>query len=186
MSLVVVVNFTPFFFCVETWVLMVLEQVVFYKEWGCLFEQRESRGGRGGEERDPSKLPLATGIRWIILHCFYSEHVNVTLFAKCIFFLWSVGFQFRVQHKNNPLSSFHSEIYLKMENWSVDQVCKWLRQMNLGELVPKFRGKHFCCLCGVCSVFLSVPLTTYFVLGHIYIYMLTSDFYRNVLRWELT
>ncbi|KFR07337.1 Sterile alpha motif domain-containing protein 3, partial [Opisthocomus hoazin] len=29
-----------------------------------------------------------------------------------------------------------------MENWSVDQVCKWLRQMNLGELVPKFREEE--------------------------------------------
>lgn len=29
-----------------------------------------------------------------------------------------------------------------MESWSVDQVCNWLRQRNLEELVPKFRGKH--------------------------------------------
>lgn len=76
---------TFFLLCVETWVLMVLEQVAFYKEWGCLLEQRESGEGRGGEERDPRKLPLATGISWIILHYFYSEHVNVT-FAKWIFF----------------------------------------------------------------------------------------------------
>ncbi|NXV81978.1 SAMD3 protein, partial [Atlantisia rogersi] len=29
-----------------------------------------------------------------------------------------------------------------MENWSVDQVCNWLRQRNLGELVPKFREEE--------------------------------------------
>ncbi|NXS91987.1 SAMD3 protein, partial [Jacana jacana] len=29
-----------------------------------------------------------------------------------------------------------------MENWSVDQVCSWLRQRNLGELVPKFREEE--------------------------------------------
>ncbi|KFQ30402.1 Sterile alpha motif domain-containing protein 3, partial [Mesitornis unicolor] len=29
-----------------------------------------------------------------------------------------------------------------MENWSVDQVCNWLRQKNLGELVPKFREEE--------------------------------------------
>ncbi|XP_057264720.1 sterile alpha motif domain-containing protein 3 isoform X2 [Pezoporus wallicus] len=29
-----------------------------------------------------------------------------------------------------------------MENWSVDQVCTWLRQRNLGELVPKFREEE--------------------------------------------
>lgn len=90
---------TFFLLCVETWVLMVLEQVVFYKEWGCLLEWRESRKGRGGEEGELRKLPLAAGISWIILHCFYSEHVNVTLFAECIFFLWNVG----VQYENNPL-----------------------------------------------------------------------------------
>ncbi|KAM9382176.1 LOW QUALITY PROTEIN: sterile alpha motif domain-containing protein 3 [Phaethornis superciliosus] len=29
-----------------------------------------------------------------------------------------------------------------MEKWSVDQVCNWLRQRNLGELVPKFREEE--------------------------------------------
>ncbi|XP_013814506.2 sterile alpha motif domain-containing protein 3 isoform X1 [Apteryx mantelli] len=29
-----------------------------------------------------------------------------------------------------------------MESWSVDQVCNWLRQRNLGELVPKFREEE--------------------------------------------
>ncbi|NXN18607.1 SAMD3 protein, partial [Indicator maculatus] len=29
-----------------------------------------------------------------------------------------------------------------MENWTVDQVCNWLRQRNLGELVPKFREEE--------------------------------------------
>ncbi|XP_009561193.1 sterile alpha motif domain-containing protein 3 isoform X1 [Cuculus canorus] len=29
-----------------------------------------------------------------------------------------------------------------MENWSVDEVCNWLRQRNLGELVPKFREEE--------------------------------------------
>ncbi|KFP28055.1 Sterile alpha motif domain-containing protein 3, partial [Colius striatus] len=29
-----------------------------------------------------------------------------------------------------------------MENWSVDQVCNWLKQRNLGELVPKFREEE--------------------------------------------
>ncbi|NXE13909.1 SAMD3 protein, partial [Lophotis ruficrista] len=29
-----------------------------------------------------------------------------------------------------------------MENWSVDQVCNWLAQRNLGELVPKFREEE--------------------------------------------
>ncbi|XP_054051832.1 sterile alpha motif domain-containing protein 3 [Rissa tridactyla] len=29
-----------------------------------------------------------------------------------------------------------------MENWSVDQVCNWLRQRNLAELVPKFREEE--------------------------------------------
>ncbi|NWS57715.1 SAMD3 protein, partial [Chunga burmeisteri] len=29
-----------------------------------------------------------------------------------------------------------------MESWSVDQVCNWLRQINLGELVPKFREEE--------------------------------------------
>ncbi|XP_031470141.1 sterile alpha motif domain-containing protein 3 [Phasianus colchicus] len=29
-----------------------------------------------------------------------------------------------------------------MESWSVDQVCNWLRQSNLGELVPKFREEE--------------------------------------------
>ncbi|XP_010172581.2 sterile alpha motif domain-containing protein 3-like, partial [Antrostomus carolinensis] len=29
-----------------------------------------------------------------------------------------------------------------MENWSVDQVCNWLRWSNLGELVPKFREEE--------------------------------------------
>ncbi|NXF33994.1 SAMD3 protein, partial [Nyctibius bracteatus] len=29
-----------------------------------------------------------------------------------------------------------------MENWSVDQVCNWLRQRNLEELVPKFREEE--------------------------------------------
>ncbi|NXI66694.1 SAMD3 protein, partial [Anseranas semipalmata] len=29
-----------------------------------------------------------------------------------------------------------------MESWSVDQVCSWLRQRNLGELVPKFREEE--------------------------------------------
>ncbi|XP_054029953.1 sterile alpha motif domain-containing protein 3 [Dryobates pubescens] len=29
-----------------------------------------------------------------------------------------------------------------MENWTVDQVCSWLRQRNLGELVPKFREEE--------------------------------------------
>ncbi|KFO89462.1 Sterile alpha motif domain-containing protein 3, partial [Buceros rhinoceros silvestris] len=29
-----------------------------------------------------------------------------------------------------------------MENWSVDQVCSWLRQRNLGDLVPKFREEE--------------------------------------------
>ncbi|NWU88687.1 SAMD3 protein, partial [Upupa epops] len=29
-----------------------------------------------------------------------------------------------------------------MENWSVDQVCNWLIQRNLGELVPKFREEE--------------------------------------------
>lgn len=75
-----------------------------------------------------------------------------------------------------------------MESWSVDQVCNWLRQRNLGELVPKFRGKHFCCLGGGgggvwwCLVFLSVPfiVTAYLVLGAC-IFMQTSDFYRNLL-----
>lgn len=56
-----------------------------------------------------------------------------------------------------------------MENWSVEQVCNWLKQRNLGELVPKFRGKHFCCLGGgggVCLVFLAMHLigTAYLVL----------------------
>ncbi|XP_017685261.1 PREDICTED: sterile alpha motif domain-containing protein 3 [Lepidothrix coronata] len=31
---------------------------------------------------------------------------------------------------------------LKMENWSVEQVCNWLKQRNLGELVPKFREEE--------------------------------------------
>uniref|UniRef100_A0A7M4ECC0 Sterile alpha motif domain containing 3 n=1 Tax=Crocodylus porosus TaxID=8502 RepID=A0A7M4ECC0_CROPO len=30
----------------------------------------------------------------------------------------------------------------KMESWSVDQVCNWLIQRNLGELVPKFREEE--------------------------------------------
>lgn len=57
-----------------------------------------------------------------------------------------------------------------MENWSVEQVCNWLKQRNLGELVPKFRGKHFCCLVGAgvgdCLVFLAMHLidTAYLVL----------------------
>nr|XP_021152814.1 sterile alpha motif domain-containing protein 3 isoform X2 [Columba livia] len=72
----------------------------------------ESRKGRGGEERDPRKLPLATGISWIVSLYFYSEHQNLAL-----------------QH-------------LKMESWSVEQVCSWLRQRNLGELVPKFREEE--------------------------------------------
>ncbi|NXF08973.1 SAMD3 protein, partial [Smithornis capensis] len=29
-----------------------------------------------------------------------------------------------------------------MENWSVEQVCNWLKQRNLGELVPKFREEE--------------------------------------------
>ncbi|NXP49616.1 SAMD3 protein, partial [Heliornis fulica] len=29
-----------------------------------------------------------------------------------------------------------------MENWSVEQVCNWLRQRNLGQLVPKFREEE--------------------------------------------
>ncbi|NWX52557.1 SAMD3 protein, partial [Steatornis caripensis] len=29
-----------------------------------------------------------------------------------------------------------------MEKWSVDQVCNWLRQRNLGELVPRFREEE--------------------------------------------
>ncbi|NXC17291.1 SAMD3 protein, partial [Corythaeola cristata] len=29
-----------------------------------------------------------------------------------------------------------------MESWSVDEVCNWLRQRNLGELVPKFREEE--------------------------------------------
>ncbi|NWR54712.1 SAMD3 protein, partial [Bucorvus abyssinicus] len=29
-----------------------------------------------------------------------------------------------------------------MESWSVDQVCNWLRQRNLGDLVPKFREEE--------------------------------------------
>lgn len=74
------------FLCVETWVLMVLEQVVFYKKWDCLLKQRESREGRGGEEKDPGRLPLVAGISWIILCWFYSEHVSVTLFGKYFFF----------------------------------------------------------------------------------------------------
>uniref|UniRef100_A0A8B9MGS0 Sterile alpha motif domain containing 3 n=1 Tax=Accipiter nisus TaxID=211598 RepID=A0A8B9MGS0_9AVES len=32
--------------------------------------------------------------------------------------------------------------HLRMESWSVDQVCNWLRQRNLGELVPKFREEE--------------------------------------------
>ncbi|OPJ73070.1 sterile alpha motif domain-containing protein 3 [Patagioenas fasciata monilis] len=32
--------------------------------------------------------------------------------------------------------------HLKMESWSVEQVCSWLRQRNLGELVPKFREEE--------------------------------------------
>ncbi|KAJ7395730.1 sterile alpha motif domain-containing protein 3 [Pitangus sulphuratus] len=31
---------------------------------------------------------------------------------------------------------------LKMENWSVEQVCNWLKQRNLGELIPKFREEE--------------------------------------------
>ncbi|RMC13002.1 hypothetical protein DUI87_10531 [Hirundo rustica rustica] len=31
---------------------------------------------------------------------------------------------------------------LKMESWSVEQVCNWLKQRNLGELVPKFREEE--------------------------------------------
>ncbi|XP_061482304.1 sterile alpha motif domain-containing protein 3 isoform X2 [Rhineura floridana] len=30
----------------------------------------------------------------------------------------------------------------KMESWSVDQVCSWLLQKNLGDLVPKFREEE--------------------------------------------
>ncbi|NXA35538.1 SAMD3 protein, partial [Eudromia elegans] len=29
-----------------------------------------------------------------------------------------------------------------MESWTVDQVCNWLRQRNLGELIPKFREEE--------------------------------------------
>uniref|UniRef100_U3KAT1 Sterile alpha motif domain containing 3 n=1 Tax=Ficedula albicollis TaxID=59894 RepID=U3KAT1_FICAL len=29
-----------------------------------------------------------------------------------------------------------------MESWSVEQVCNWLKQRNLGELVPKFREEE--------------------------------------------
>ncbi|XP_053142477.1 sterile alpha motif domain-containing protein 3 isoform X2 [Hemicordylus capensis] len=31
---------------------------------------------------------------------------------------------------------------MKMESWSVDQVCNWLFQKNLGELVPKFHEEE--------------------------------------------
>lgn len=30
-----------------------------------------------------------------------------------------------------------------MEAWSVDEVCKWLAEKNLGELVPRFQGESF-------------------------------------------
>lgn len=30
-----------------------------------------------------------------------------------------------------------------MEAWSVDEVCKWLVERNLGELVPRFQGESF-------------------------------------------
>lgn len=30
-----------------------------------------------------------------------------------------------------------------METWSVDQVCSWLVEKNLGELVHRFQGELF-------------------------------------------
>lgn len=30
-----------------------------------------------------------------------------------------------------------------METWSVDQVCSWLVEKNLGELVHRFQGESF-------------------------------------------
>ncbi|KAJ7407898.1 sterile alpha motif domain-containing protein 3 isoform X2 [Willisornis vidua] len=62
----------------------------------------------------------------------------------------------RLSHQAVPQSGIHTTLrlnmvqiqgnlalqQLKMENWSVEQVCNWLKQRNLGELVPKFREEE--------------------------------------------
>ena len=58
----------------------------------------------------------------------------------------------KIKQKNNSQKEklktplFILQVYLQdtaMETWSVDQVCSWLVEKNLGELVHRFQGELF-------------------------------------------
>lgn len=58
----------------------------------------------------------------------------------------------KIKQKNNSQKEklktplFILQVYLQdtaMETWSVDQVCGWLVEKNLGELVHRFQGEFF-------------------------------------------
>ncbi|XP_052640273.1 sterile alpha motif domain-containing protein 3 isoform X2 [Harpia harpyja] len=73
----------------------------------------------------------------LLLYVAELKHINkkITLGRS---FLLSRSWQSRTSFAFQNLALQH----LRMESWSVDQVCNWLRQRNLGELVPKFREEE--------------------------------------------
>ncbi|KAJ8797393.1 hypothetical protein J1605_017621 [Eschrichtius robustus] len=65
---------------------------------------------------------------------------------RTVVFLFSLFYFFSKSYSLQGSQKCDRKVYLQataMETWSVDQVCSWLVEKNLGELVHRFQGELF-------------------------------------------